>query len=102
KGDNSRVNKNTILESLNVTFYEHVIPMKSNEGASISKRIHEPEGSIDITTIDSQSKEVENEEPRRSKRPCIEKTFGPDFVTYMLESEPRTHQEAVSSTDGPL
>ncbi|GAA0145542.1 transmembrane signal receptor [Lithospermum erythrorhizon] len=76
--------------------------MKSNEGASTSKRTHESEGSVDTETMDSQGKEVEEEEPRRSKRARVEKSFSSDFVTYMLESEPRTYQEAVSSTDGPL
>ena len=42
---------------------------------------------------DSQDQEQEQEEevedePRRSKRIRTEKSFGPDFLTYMLESEP--------------
>ena len=102
KSDNSRVHKNTILESRNATFLEHVFPMKSSEDIGTSKRTREPEDNIDTETTDSQSKEIEDEEPRRSKRTRFEKTFGPDFVTFMLESEPRTYQEAVSSTEGPL
>ena len=41
-------------------------------------------------------------EPGHSKRPMKKKSFGPDFLTYMLEGEPQTYEEAVSSNDGPL
>ena len=30
----------------------------------------------------------------------IEKSFSPNFVTYVLEREPRTFKEAVNSTAG--
>ena len=118
KSDNSRVYKNTILESRNATFFEYVYPLKSVEHVSTYKRTRESEGSVNVETCDknvcepegiietetmsSQSKEVEEEEPRRSKRTRFEKSYGPDFVTYMLESEPRTYSEAVNSTEGPL
>ena len=39
-------------------------------------------------------------EPRCSKRARVEKSFGLDFLTYMLEGEPRTYKEAVNSTEG--
>ena len=39
-------------------------------------------------------------EPRRSKRARVEKSFGPDFLTYMLEGEPQTYKEAANSTKG--
>ena len=40
-------------------------------------------------------------EPRRSKRARVEKSFGDDFFTYVVESEPKTYQEAVTSSEGP-
>ena len=46
-----------------------------------------------------QNKEVEVE-PRHSKKARTEKSFGPDFLNYMLESEPQTFKEAVNSTEG--
>ena len=54
---------------------------------------------------DSQDQEQEQEEevedePRRSKRIRTEKSFGPDFLTYMLESEPQSYKEAVNSLEG--
>ena len=30
-----------------------------------------------------------------------EKSFGPDFLTYMVEAEPQTYKEAISSSEGP-
>ncbi|MFM9587390.1 hypothetical protein, partial [Streptomyces caniscabiei] len=39
---------------------------------------------------------------RRSKRARTSKSFGPDFLTYMLEAEPQSYKEAVSSSEAPL
>jgi hypothetical protein len=41
-------------------------------------------------------------EPRQSKRKRISKDFGPDFVTYNVEEDPLTIQEALSSLDADL
>ena len=49
----------------------------------------------------SQEEEVDVE-PRRSKRARTSTSFGPDFLTYLVENEPRTYQEAVSCPEGPL
>ena len=54
---------------------------------------------------DSQDQDQEQEvedEPRRSKRIRLEKSFGPDFLTYLLENEHQSFQEAVNSLEGPL
>ncbi|KAH9671079.1 hypothetical protein KPL70_017207 [Citrus sinensis] len=49
------------------------------------------------------SEEEEQEiEVRRSKRARIEKSFGPEFLTYLLESEPQNFKEAVTSAEGAL
>ncbi|GAA0176199.1 hypothetical protein LIER_29237 [Lithospermum erythrorhizon] len=44
KYDNSRVPKNTIIESSNATFFENVFILKSKEEASSSKVTHESTG----------------------------------------------------------
>ena len=47
------------------------------------------ETTIENKENDEASEEKEQEiEVRRSKRARIEKSFGPDFLTYLLESEP--------------
>ena len=38
---------------------------------------------------------ISDVETRHSKKVRIEKSFGPDFLTYMLEGEPQTYKEAV-------
>ncbi|GJX05772.1 retrotransposon protein, putative, ty1-copia subclass [Tanacetum coccineum] len=45
--------------------------------------------------------EEEEVEPRRSKRARTEKSFGPDFVSFMVENEPTSYREAVNSSEGP-
>ena len=79
------IHNNKIMESRNVSFFEHIFPCKSNDGPSSSKRTYETmnEDSQD----QNQEQEVEDE-PRRSKRIRIEKSFGPDFLTYLLKNEP--------------
>ena len=79
------IHNNKIMESRNVSFFEHIFPCKSNDGPSSSKRTYETmnEDSQD----QNQEQEVEDE-PRRSKRIRIEKSFGLDFLTYLLKNEP--------------
>nr|CAN76029.1 hypothetical protein VITISV_016069 [Vitis vinifera] len=89
------IHKNTIMESRNASFFEDVFPCKSKEEPSSSKRMLE---TINENSQD-QNEEVEVE-PRRSKRVRTEKSFGPDFLTFMLEGEPQTFKEAVNSTEG--
>ena len=68
------IHKNTIMESRNVSFFEHKFPYKSKEVPSTSKRTYE------AITEDSQGQEqVIEDEPRRSKRARTEKSFGPVF-----------------------
>jgi transposase InsO family protein len=89
------MHENTIIESRNAYFFEDVFPKRLRHEATSSKR------TIDATLNSHQ--DVENdEEPRRSKRARISKSFGPDFLTYLLENEPRTFKEAMSSPEAPL
>ena len=39
-------------------------------------------------------------ETKHSKRVRIEKSFGPDFLTYILEGEPQTYKEAMDCIEG--
>ncbi|GJY00859.1 hypothetical protein Tco_0359011 [Tanacetum coccineum] len=41
----------------------------------------------------------EEVEPRRCKRARTEKLFGPDFVSFMVENEPTSYREAVTSSE---
>ncbi|KAL0431969.1 UNVERIFIED_CONTAM: Retrovirus-related Pol polyprotein from transposon TNT 1-94 [Sesamum radiatum] len=68
-----------------------VLHERKEEGSS-KKRTHE------VASGDHQR----DEEPRRSKRVISAKTFGPEFLTYVLENEPRTINEALSSPEAPF
>ncbi len=81
------------MESRNASFFEDVFPCRSNNGSSLLKRTNEE------FHVPTSTQEVE---PRRSKRARTGKSFGDDFVTYLLEKEPQTYAEAVSSSEGPL
>ena len=63
--------------------FEHVFSCRSKGEASTSKRTR-------IMIGNSQDIEFEL---KHSKRVRIEKSFGPDFLTYMLESEPQAFKE---------
>ena len=41
-------------------------------------------------------------ESRRSKRTRVEKSFGLEFLTYLLENEPQNYEEIMSSSEGSL
>ncbi|KAM1873109.1 hypothetical protein ACFX13_006993 [Malus domestica] len=53
------------------------------------------------------SHQVTNEEEplaelRMSKRPRVEKNFGDDFYTFLIEGDPTTYKEAMISVDAPF
>ena len=86
--------KNKTMESRNASFFEDVFPCKFKEEPCSSKR-------KETINENSQDQNEDSEvEPRRSKRARIEKSFGLDFLTYMLEEEPQTYKEAMNSTEG--
>ena len=73
------------MESRNASFFEHEFLYKSKGEPSSSKRTYE------AIIEDSQDQEqVVEDELRRSKRARTEKFFGPDFLVYMLKSEPQS------------
>ena len=83
------------MESRNASFFEDVFPCKSKEESSSLKRV------FDTISENSHDQNKDGEiEPRRSKRARTEKSFGPDFLTYILEGEPQTYKEAVNSMEG--
>ncbi|KAL6982051.1 hypothetical protein U1Q18_052698 [Sarracenia purpurea var. burkii] len=93
----SDIHKNTVMESRNVSFFEHIFPYRSiKESSSVKRTLHPANDSSR-----DQEEEVDIE-PRRSKRARKSTSFGPDFLTYLVENEPRTYQEAVSCPEAPL
>ena len=85
---------NTIIESRNASFFENVFPYKCTQESNSSKRTHD-------TTICSSQGQQDDDEPIHSKRTRTSKSFGPDFLTYLLEDEPQSFKEAMSSPKAP-
>ena len=94
------MNVDTIIESRNAVFFEEIFPYKSTQVSSFLKRNFE---STSSTSHDQELMEERNEvEPRHSKRPKTSKSFGPNFLTYMLEDEPQSFKEAISTLKAPF
>ncbi|KAL4014133.1 hypothetical protein IC575_026325 [Cucumis melo] len=87
------------MESRNAIFFENVFPYKMSFEVRLQKR------SFDDITSESQNRSnVElnkDDELRRSKRMRFSKSLGPDFLTYLLENEPQTFKEVMSSLETP-
>ena len=93
------IHVNTIIESRNASFFENIFPIKNACDGSSLKRTHDTATS----DIDHESINYESEEAlRRSKRARISKSFGPDFLTYLLENEPQSFNEAMSTSEAPM
>jgi hypothetical protein len=78
---------NTIVESANAEFFEHIYPMKRlnlvNERLIVLSKRH-----LGMDTT---------QELRRSKRSRTETGFGLDFITaFLSEDDPKTYQEAMN------
>ena len=99
KSDIPDVHVNTIIESRNASLFENVFPSKNACDGSYLKRTY------DTTTnnIDHESINEESEKAlRRSKRARTSKSHGPDFLTYLLENEPQSFNEAMSTPEAPM
>lgn len=102
------VYKNTIIESRNASFFEHVFPCNSGEELRELRQFHETtiEDSQNEGNGEAQEEEVQKEEQevevRHSKKVRIEKSFGLDFLTFLLKSEHQIFKETATSPEGTL
>ena len=86
------IHEDTIIESRNASFFENIFPCKEKQEVSLNKR-----------TYDTANGNHQNEEePRRSKRAKKTKSFGLEYLTYMLDNEPKTFKEAMSTPETPF
>ena len=84
------------MESRNASFFEHVFSCKSIEDSSSSKPTYKT--IVEDSQDHDQNDEIEDE-LQRSKRIRTKKSFGPDYLTYLLESEPQNFEEAMSYSE---
>ena len=87
RNDNNAMEVNTIVETKNAEFFEHVFPLKT----LVNKSSH--------TSSSSHAKESDDNEEiklRRSKRVRKETDFGKDFIIFLVGDDPLTYKEAIA------
>ena len=100
------MNVGTIMESNDATFFEDIFPMKGSSSSSNQEMPSSssqelftiPEPTISIEHSDNPV-EDNNRAPTRSKRRRTEKTFGDDFIVYLVDDTPTSISEAYASQD---
>ena len=76
--------------SENAIIFEHLFSLKNKE-----KVLHE--------SVDTSNDPVDHvQELRRSKRVRKEKSYGNDFLVYIVENEPVSYYDAIKSIDAPF
>ena len=93
----------TIMESRNAIFFENIFPMR--DGTSLSRQeFIKDDSSTELIehnepTLVENPEEDNNDAPRKSKRQRTVKSFGDDFIVYLMDDTPRTIEEVYSSPD---
>ena len=93
----------TIMESRDATFFENFFPMKDMHSTSrfsseITPELNAPTEAFEPPREIS-PEEDNNEAPRKSKRQRVEKSFGNDFIVYLVDDTPMSISEAYASSD---
>ena len=93
----------TILESRDVTFFENIFPMKETPSSSSHEFGETPENNDEIVHFDQplegNNEKDDNEVTRKSKRQRTAKSFGDDFIVYLVDDTPRIIVEAYGLPD---
>ncbi|GJX80940.1 zinc finger, CCHC-type containing protein [Tanacetum coccineum] len=104
---NPDIQKNTIMESRNasslkISFLYYQMELGCIISRLDDKVVQDKRQRNDNDLQDERQDQTDEEEvePRRSKRARNEKSFGPDFVSFMVENEPTSYREAVTSSEG--
>jgi hypothetical protein len=88
KSEISDVHANTMTESRDATFFKNIFSMKDSAASSSQPTYisaSEPSNNSEPTTNIEQVTKQDIDAPRRSKRQMIEKSFGDDFIIYLVD-----------------
>ncbi|KAK1664278.1 hypothetical protein QYE76_052437 [Lolium multiflorum] len=96
----------TIMESNDATFFEDIFPMKDMSSSShqemptssIQELVPTPEPTISMEHVENPM-EDNSETPKRSKRQRAAKSFGDDFIVYLVDDTPSSISEAYASSN---
>ncbi len=93
----------TITEFIDAIFFENEFPMKNAPSTSSHEPILSPEHFVPIKHIDQTLEENPEEDnivaTRKNKRERTAKSFGDDYIAYLVDDTPKTIEEAYSSPD---
>ena len=96
----------TIMESNDATFFEDIFPMKGMSSLSNQEMTSSSSQEFSIipeptmpTEHHDDPVEDDNEAPKRSKRQRTAKSFGDDFIVYLVDDTPTSISEAYASQD---
>ena len=93
----------TIMESRDVTFFENIFPMKRIPSSSSHEFGETPENNDKIVRFDQplegNNEKDDNEVTRKSKRQRTAKSFGDDFIVYLVDDTPKIIVEAYGSSN---
>ena len=81
---------NSIIETQNADFFENIFPWKTNGQQQVQRNLK-------IESSDPSKLEL-----RRSKRERKETNLGDEFYTFLVDDDPRSYKEAMTSSDAPL
>lgn len=87
---------NMIIESKDATFLENVFLCNTLSESNSHKRPYDAKTS-NHEIIDN--KDINENEPRCSKRSRTSTSLGPDFLTYLLKNEPENFKGEMSSRE---
>ena len=91
------------MESHDASFFEDVYPMRTTSNSETqnftqSEIIAPPEPNSELVSFDKDNDKVDDA-PRKSKRQRVAKSFGYDFIVYLVDDVPKTLPEAYASPD---
>ena len=78
---------NSIIETKNAKFFENIFPWKTNGQQQVQRNLR------------NESSDPSELELRRSKRERKETNIGDDFYTFLVDDDPRSSKEAMTSSD---
>jgi hypothetical protein len=92
-----------IMESREATFFENIFPMRDEKCTSKQESVEKDDSTkpmeLNEHTFIEHHEEDNDEAPRRSERQRTEKSFGDDFILYLVDDTPKTIAEAYSLLD---
>jgi hypothetical protein len=97
----------TIMKSRDAIFFENEFPMKnmpsisSHDSVSLDET-HEPVNNAADETHENIHEEDNGMVTRKSKRRRVAKSFGDDYIIYLVDDTPKTIEEAYFSPDADL